>query len=84
MINIIVKDNATIITIENPTPSEERVIKNAKDAEKLSSSNVWSKFKCNQKGSVCCDNDNSVSSVPENFIDLSDFEEILCDDEIPF
>ena len=84
MINIIVKDNATIITIENPTPSEERVIKNAKEAEKLSSSNVWSKFKCNQKGIVSSDNDNSVSTVPEDFIDLSDFEEILCDNEVPF
>lgn len=83
MITIITKDNATIIAIENPTASEERVIKVARDVEKLSSDSVWSKFKCNQKRNADRTNEQPVQEMSDFSIDLSDFEEIISENEIP-
>lgn len=48
MITISEKDGATIIVIENPSGSEQRIIEKAKDAQKVLSSDVWAKFACNK------------------------------------
>lgn len=86
MISIITKNNATIITIENPTALEEKVIQKARDAEKFSSSDVWAKFKCNQNSApavpVQQNAQSNMAMPPVQIDDLSDFEEIITDDDV--
>lgn len=48
MISISEKDGATIIVIENPTGSEQRLIKQAKKTKQAISDDVWAKFACNK------------------------------------
>ena len=51
MINIFEKDGAVIITIENATPKEKELIKEAHETKKgtTKAGGVFAKFKCNQK-----------------------------------
>ena len=56
MIDIIEKDGATIITIQNPTPCETSVIERAKQVRKFAISGVWAKFKCNSPAENSKDN----------------------------
>lgn len=94
MISITEKDGATIIVIENPSGSEQRVIEQAKKATKALSDDVWSKFACN-KGKIpvkneqeCLDNPNKeqVESSEQlgEYIDLSEFEPLYDMGDCPF
>lgn len=85
MISISEKDGATIIVIENPTRSEQKVIEQAKKASENPMSSVWSKFACN-KDKYPVKNETSKSPANElgEFINLDDFE-VICDaDDCPF
>lgn len=49
MLSVTEKDGATIIVIENPTGSEQRIIEQAKKVQYSLSAEAWKKFACNQK-----------------------------------
>lgn len=49
MISISEKDGATIIVIEKPSGTEQRLIEQAKKAQRILSDEVWGKFACNKK-----------------------------------
>lgn len=100
MITITEKDGATIIVIENPSGSEQRVIEQARKAIKALSDDVWSKFACN-KGKTSAKNeqnsfDNSDEKAQKNkeqediseelgeYIDLSEFEPLYDMGDCPF
>lgn len=82
MINILEKDGATIITIENPTAEEKRLISRAKNvrdnAENGNSelNDIWKKFRCNQKKA---EQQDKSPEAEEN----GGFVEILSFDELP-
>lgn len=85
MISISEKDGATIIVIENPTGSEQRVIEQARKASKVLSDDVWSKFACNknkypEKSKV----EKNLCDVLGETINLDDFEPICDTDDCPF
>ncbi|MCM1231600.1 MAG: hypothetical protein NC489_15895 [Ruminococcus flavefaciens] len=83
MTDIIEKDGATIITIENPTAEERKLINQAKNVmnndENRSSelSGIWGKFKCNQKRT---EQQDRLPAAEGN----GGFMEILSFDELPF
>lgn len=83
MITITEKDGATIIVIEKPSGSEQKVIEQAKKVQQALSSNVWSKFACNRNKSNTSQTtttSNSNSLQIEGF----DVEETILPDDIPF
>lgn len=81
MINILEKDGATIITIENPTDEERKLINNAKNIrdntgnENSKLNGIWEKFKCNQKITEHKDK-SSVAEDSEGFIEILGFDEL--------
>lgn len=66
MITITEKDGATIIVIENPSGSEQRVIEQARKAIKALSDDVWSKFACNKGKTLAKNEQNSFDNPNDN------------------
>lgn len=81
MINILEKDGATIITIENPTDEERKLINNAKNIrdntgnENSKLNGIWGKFKCNQKIAEHKD-ESSAAEDSEGFVEILGFDEL--------
>ena len=76
MLTISEKDGATIIVIEEPTPSEEILIKQANQIQRFSSGSVWSKFKCNQSSDVSDDDSVQEETFEEAISQEIPFEEV--------
>ena len=79
MLNILYKDDAVIITIENATVREREVVELAEKVNQTVPNSVWSKFKNNQrKGvSVGMQNPQPQSEIESIVGSLDDFEEII-------
>ncbi len=84
MINISEKDGATIIVIENPTASEESLIKKAKSILSFATGDVWGKFKCNQKSGQKSETKVEKKSEQPAKETSSDTEPLGFDDDYPF
>lgn len=81
MISILEKDEAVIITVENPSAKEKELIRQAKALNSNdSTASVFSKFKCNKNKAEC----KASGTVPKDFGNLDDFEEILSIEDVPF
>lgn len=83
MIDIIEKDGAVIITIENPTGEERKLISRAKglkdNAGNNADSGIWGKFKCNQ---TRAEHHDKPSATEDNngFVEILSFD----DSDVPF
>lgn len=94
MITITEKDGSTIIVVENPTGSEQRIIEQARKLVNGYSSSFWTKN--NEMRGIKTPEPVNVQSEPKRedafasladengFINLDDFEEIISADEVPF
>ena len=63
MLNILYKDDAVIITIENATAREREVVELAEKVNQTVPNSVWSKFKNNQRKRCICWNAESTATV---------------------
>lgn len=79
MLNVLYKDDAVIITIENATAKEREVIKLAEKTLNDVPSGVWAKFKCaKQSGtSVGMQKPQPKTEIESILGSLDDFEEII-------
>lgn len=81
MINILEKDDAVIITVENPSARENELIRQAKALNSNdNTASVFSKFKCNKNKTEC----KTSGNISSDFGNLDDFEEILSIEDVPF
>lgn len=80
MINIYEKDGAVIITIENATPKEKELIKEAYEIRKGTSKagGVFAKFKCNQK------QEGQAEQLSLDDIQYNVWQSVPDDAELPF
>jgi hypothetical protein len=81
MITVTEKDGATIIVIENPTGSEQRVIEQARNAVNIGNSAAWGKFKKGSSKPAPVQPEQINADLP---FSLDDFEEIIGDSDLPF
>ena len=66
MISITKKDDATVIVIENPTGTEERLIKKAEEIEKGYKTSFWKNNKPK----------NNETPILENYFELDDYDDV--------
>lgn len=89
MINILEKDGAVIITIEEPSGREKELIRQAKSIKDSARdiSGIFGKFKCN-KGKTPTVSDTSAidnhNSRPPELDSLDGFVEIIGAEDVPF